>query len=215
MKYLRPEFVLKALPRRWSRRPPPLTTHFIYIWPESPLQRPELVPSSAVSEEINDPYGSLPLNIPKLPLGTSKNHLQAFRKLFSHKKQSMNRTHNLILQWVLDGKRKCNAARELWKNMHGAHLLLLAFCCHGDVLARFVGGGPAPLPICNKQSLHSAFKQSFYNRLNDIVIQNMGMRGSMQFQVYVNDLNWDSFFHTEKLQSNKSLKTSNHYISFG
>lgn len=111
----------------------PLTTHFIYIWPESPRQRPELLPGSAASEEINDPYGSLPLNIPKLPLRTSKNHLRAFRKLFSHKKQSVNRTHNLILQWVLDRKRKWNAACELWRNMHGAELLRLAFGCHRDV----------------------------------------------------------------------------------
>lgn len=27
--------------------------------------------------------------------------------------------------------------------------------------------------------------QSFYNRLNDVIIQNIGMRDSMQFQVYV------------------------------
>lgn len=153
MKYLKLKFVLKALPRRWSRRPPP-SDHTLYLHLAGVSTAETWVTScSAASEEINDPYGSLPLNIPTLPLRASKNHLQAFRKLFSQKKQAMNRTHNLILQWVLDGKRKCNAAHKLWKNMHGADLLLLAFRCHCDVLARFVGGGPAPLPICNKQSL--------------------------------------------------------------
>lgn len=67
---LRLTFVPTALLRDGVDTLFPLTTHFIYIWPKSPLQKSELLPGSAASEEINDPYGSLPLNIPKLLLST-------------------------------------------------------------------------------------------------------------------------------------------------